>query len=144
MSETYLEMKERHQKEVNDFPMAFAFNREQGEEALKKLNAKADECISILGMGDIIRKSDVPKYRDMCDRHYNELKEAMKDKTFAEDAFLYEMNNHEYAINWDGDADVLECFGFSSLRELDDVGLGQAYSNAKRAHFKHFEELGVI
>ena len=39
MGETYLEMKERHQKEVNDFPMAFAFNKEQLESALQKIGS---------------------------------------------------------------------------------------------------------
>jgi hypothetical protein len=28
-----------------------------------------------------------------------------------ESAFLYEMNNHEYAINWQADWDVCSCFG---------------------------------
>lgn len=144
MGETYLEMKERHQKEVNEFPMAFAFNKEQLESALQKLGATIDECVTIHNIGDIIKKSDVPKYYEMCERHHKELVEAMKNKDFAEKAFRYEMDNHEYAINWDGDADILECFGYTSMQEVKALGLEDAYINAKRAHMKYFEELGVI
>lgn len=37
LAKNYLELKERQQKEINEFPMAFAFNEEQLQEALKKL-----------------------------------------------------------------------------------------------------------
>lgn len=37
LAKAYLDLKERHQKEINEFPMAFAFNEEQLQEALKKL-----------------------------------------------------------------------------------------------------------
>ena len=144
MSETYLEMKERHQKEVNEFPIAFAFDNKQLSEAMKKLNATPDECVTIHGIGDIIKKTDVPKYYEMSERHHKELAEAMKDKDFAEKAFRYEMNNHEYAINWDGDADILDCFGYESIQDVKEHGLMDAYLNAKRTHMKHFEELGII
>ena len=52
--------------------------------------------------------------------------EALKDEEFAEAAFLYEMDNHEYAINWSGDADVLACFNIDE-KELINMGLGDAY-----------------
>ena len=79
----------------------------------------------------------------MFKRHNEELHEALKDEEFAEAAFLYEMNNHEYAINWDGDDDVLDCFGltFDKLKELN---LVNAYSRARKAHYKQMEECGVI
>ena len=34
-----------------------------------------------------------------------------KNKTFARSAISYEMRNHEYGINWEGDYDVCSCFG---------------------------------
>ena len=144
MSETYSEMKRRHQNEINEFPMAFAFNNEQLREALEKLNATLEECVTILSIGDIIKKSDVPKYREMCKRQRNELAEAMKDKDFAENAFRYEMDNHEYALNWSGDADILPCFGYKTMQEVKDLGLEDAYIKAKKSHMKFFEELGLI
>lgn len=39
-------------------------------------------------------------------------REEMKDDfNFHVGAFMYEMANHEYAINWQGNWDVLSCFG---------------------------------
>ena len=57
-----------------------------------------------------MKKSDVPEFKNMLIRNTMQLHTAMKDEDFAEAAFLYEMDNHEYAINWDGDEDVMSCF----------------------------------
>lgn len=35
----------------------------------------------------------------------------LTDYDFLKSAFVYEMANHEYAINWQGNWDVLRCFG---------------------------------
>ena len=35
---SYVEMKERHQKEVNEFPMKFAFSDEQLKKAMEDFN----------------------------------------------------------------------------------------------------------
>ena len=37
--------------------------------------------------------------------------ESEKSFDYMKDAFLKEMYNHEYSINWDGDVDVLSAFG---------------------------------
>ena len=140
----YAEMLRRHQKEINDFPMAFAFSDRQLEEALKKLGATIDEVTTLPGNCAIFRKVDVPAWCDLCKRQSNELKEAMKNDEFAETAFRYEMDNHEYAINWEGDSDVLACFGYSSMDELKADGLLPAYRRAHHAHMQYMMKLGVI
>ena len=76
---------------------------------------------------------------EMFNRHHAELDEAMNDEEFAYEAFLYEMDNHEYAINWDGDEEVLSCFGFSE-EELKERNLVGAYNRARSAHMKKAEE----
>lgn len=76
-------------------------------------------------------------------RHTSEIKEAMKDPDFAEPAFRYEMDNHEYAINWDGDDDVLGCFNLE-YEDLQKMNLVDAYRRARNGHMKHMEKLGVI
>lgn len=140
----YAEMLRRHQKEINDFPMAFAFSNRQLEEALKKLGATIDEVTTLSGSCAIVKKSDIPEWYALYERHSNELKEAMKKAEFAEEAFLYEMNNHEYAINWEGDSDVLACFGYSSMEELKADGLLPTYSKARSEHMAYMMEIGVI
>lgn len=79
--------------------------------------------------------------------HLTELYEAFKaindplrDYEHAKDAFKYEMRNHEYAINWQGDYDVIGCFAKVSYRgdgtEIDQTGwsdeIKRAYCDARR------------
>lgn len=41
---------------------------------------------------------------------------------YWKNAFLHEMFNHEYGINWQGDFDVCSCFGnCSSVEDIDDI-----------------------
>lgn len=143
MRKTYLDLQEKHRKEISDFPIAYAFNDQQLKEALEKLNATKDECVTIFGHGDIVKKENAPKFLAMLKRHTKETQEKMKDPEFAEAAFLYEMDNHEYAINWDGDADVLACFGmnYDDLAEMDLEG---AYRRARNQHMKNAEEWEMI
>ena len=141
----YLELKKRHEKEVGDFPIAYAFNDKQLEEALEKLGAEtADECVTVFGHGDIVRRQDARRLVKMLERHDEEIKEKLiSDIEFAEAAFLYEMDNHEYAINLSADEDVLAAFGigFNFIRKH---GLQMAYDSARNKHFKHMEDWGVI
>ena len=137
--QAYVELIEKHREELNAFPVAYAFNKKQLEEALVKLGAKKEECVTVFEHGDIMKKEDAPKFLAMLKRHTDEVKAAMRDEDFAEGAFLYEMDNHEYAINWDGDDDVLRCFGMD-FDDLEELGLMGAYRRARNAHMKHAEE----
>lgn len=142
--QAYLDLQEKHRQEINNFPIAYAFSEQQLKEALEKLGVgSVKECVTIFGHGDIVKKENAKPFVDMLKRHTKEVKEALKDKEFAEAAFLYEMDNHEYAINWDGDADVLSCFGID-FNELKEMGLEDAYRRARNAHMKHAEEWDMI
>lgn len=138
----YLDLKQRHQKEVEDFPIAYAFNGKQLKEAIEKLGATKHE-VTTLGYGTVIKRSDIPAFEELLEDHRHELKLAMEDKEFAYEAFLYEMDNHEYAINWSGDDDVLECFNLI-YDELDGLGLKEVYQRAARQHMKHAREWEMI
>lgn len=128
-TQKYVELRDRQMKELNEFPIAYAFDEKQLQEALEKLGATKEECVTIFGHGDIVKK---------------EVQEALlADKDFAVEAFLYEMDNHEYAINYDGDGDVLECFGMDE-EELVMLGLDDAYMVARKRHFDHMREWGVF
>lgn len=142
-AQAYLELIEKQRKELEEFPIAYAFSDKQLEEALVKLGAKKEECVTVAGHGDIMKKTDVPAFFDMMKRHREELHEAIKDEEFAEAAFLYEMDNHEYAINWDGDADVLACFNLSE-DDLVEMNLERAYLRARNKHMQHAREWEMI
>lgn len=140
----YLDLKKEHQKEFEEFPIAYAFNEKQLEEALEKLGGTKEECVSVFGHGDIVKCTDVRALIDLLDRQNEEMKQRLKDDPdFAEAAFLYEMDNHEYAINWSADEDVLDCFNitFDDIREM---GLQIAYDRARNKHMKHAEDWGMI
>lgn len=140
----YLELKKQHQKEFDEFPIAYAFNDKQLEEALTKLNATKEECITVFGHGDIVKRTDAKTLIALLDRQDKEMKQHLKDDPeFAEAAFEYEMDNHEYAINWTADEDVLAAFNidFEFIRKH---GLQMAYDSARNKHLKHAEEWGMI
>ena len=140
----YLDMKKKHEKELSDFPIAYAFNEKQLEEALEKLGATKEECVTVFGHGDIVKRENAKPLIAMMERHVDELKRKLReDVEFAEAAFLYEMDNHEYAINWSADDDVLDCFciNWEFIREH---GLQMAYNSARNKHMKHAEEWGMI
>ena len=97
----YLDLKKQHEKELSEFPIAYAFNDEQLEEALEKLGATKEECVTVFGHGDIVKRENAKPFVKMLERHTKEIKQKLIDDVeFAEAAFLYEMDNHEYAINW--------------------------------------------
>ena len=144
-TQAYQDIKDRQQKELNEFPIAYAFNEKQLKEALAKLGATREECVTVFGHGDIVKKEDAPKFIAMLKRHTQEVRDALvADVDFAIAAFLYEMNNHEYCINYDGDGDVLGCFGLE-WEDLDKLGLETAYRIARKEHMRiAHEEWEVI
>ena len=74
------------------------------------------------------------------DQH-KETMDTLKDKEFALAAFLYEMDNHEHAINYDGDGNVLGCFGLEA-DNLEKMGLETIYQLARKKHFDRMREWG--
>lgn len=143
-TQEYLDLQEKHREELNAFPIAYAFNDEQLKEALEKLGATKEECVTVFGHGDIVKRTDAKRFIEMLTRHTNEVKDRLKsDPDFALAAFLYEMDNHEYAINWSGDEDVLSCFAIT-WDDIEDWGLQLAWTTARRKHMERAEEWGMI
>lgn len=104
----YRELKARHEKMMNEFPMFFAFSNKQFEEGMAKLGLNPDETDKIYklgGTGGFYRKSDSDKLKEMFATFDREMKEAIAaDETgegFIYDMFNYELANHEYCITWD-------------------------------------------
>lgn len=118
MAETYLEFKARRQKEINDFPMAFAFNQKQFVEGMAKLGLGPDDTDKVLSIsgGVFILKTDSKRFTEMFERHTKELDEAIKaddtDHGFVYQALSYELANHEYCITYDS-SDALAAVGLT-------------------------------
>lgn len=97
------------QKEVNELPLFFAFSNEQLEKHLQERNATIKDIYKLGDTGGFYLKKDAPIIRAYFGKK-DDLLDLMKDEEFAVDAFYYEMCNHEYGINWQGDWDVCNCF----------------------------------
>jgi hypothetical protein len=103
----YLKLKEKHQKEINDFPFGFAFSNEQFKDMMKKFGLKEKDTDKIysIGAGGYIRKTDSEAMHNMFKRHREEIENEIKnDKDgtgFIYEMFRYELSNHEYCVTYD-------------------------------------------
>ena len=138
---TYLELKQKHQEEVNSFPMAFAFNQKQFEEGMKKLGLKptdTDKIYGLHGTGGFFRKTDENKLNEMFDRHKEEMKNAVEsDKTgegFIYDMFNYELANHEYVVTYSVD-DTLRALGLTAEEVNNNPALLHGLQKARKTQF---------
>ena len=87
-------------------------------------------------------KKHIQLYKDLFEQN----KKAMQNFDFCKEAFLYEMYNHEYGINWSADYEVLNCFTDVSYKDestaeyLERTDFTQtqkdAYYKAKKEYFK--------
>lgn len=151
---TYQEYRQKKQEEFNALPLFFAFSDEQFKEAMEERGLTVNDTDKIyrLGLNSFYLRSDSRKILDFVNKP-DELSELMKDRDFAISAFRYEMDNHEYAINYyQGDWDVISCFTSKRLEFSDDknykdylydAGLEDLipeYQIARAAHMKAAED----
>lgn len=128
----YHEMKQRQEKEINSFPMFFAFTEKRFDEGMRKLGLDPGDTSKIYatGSGGYYRKDDAQKLHDMVSRFKTELQEAMQDEDFAFQAFDYELANHEYNYTWDH-ASTLEALGLTEEEVLSSPMLTRVLKKAK-------------
>lgn len=149
---TYKEYREARQKAFNELPIFYAFSNEQFEEEMNKRGLTINDTDKVYkcGNGGFYLKSDSDKIKAWADRE-DPIDELMKDHDFAVSAFRYEMDNHEYAINYyQGDWEVCGCFVKTKWGEdkdytdyLTEAGredLIPAYEEARRSHYKAAED----
>lgn len=138
---TYKEMKEKHQKEVNEFPMFFAFSKKNFEEGMKKLGLNptdTDKIYKFGNTGGFYCKKDAQKLHDMFAKQDKELKDAIaSDDKFIEDMFNYELSNHEYVITCDF-SDALSALGLTIEEVNKDERLKQALDRACKLQMENY------
>ena len=118
--ESYRQMQERHQKEMNSFPIAFAYSDQQFDDGMRRLGldpSETDKVVSVF-YGAFIRKEDRPALMEMFERHTREERDAFvrNEDDWAYHAFRYELANHEFSYTNDYEP-ALEACGFT-LEEL--------------------------
>ena len=91
----------------------YAFSNEQFDDGVRRAREAGYDgtfCIGPAGMFG--SKAVMDELVRLTREHRLELLKAMEDPAFAVPAFKHEMWNHEYAYNWDGFEDVMECFNY--------------------------------
>ncbi|MCP4651544.1 MAG: hypothetical protein GY853_15890 [PVC group bacterium] len=128
---TYSELKNMTQKEVDEFPLRFAFNDEQFQELLNdfgiEMSEVKDKLVSLGYGGGFMRKTDVQSFNDMAIRHEKRLEDAKKDDSFLIDAIEYELGNHEYCITYD-ETDTVDVLDL----DLEDLRVVKCFQIARK------------
>lgn len=131
----YVALKQKHQKEFNEFPLGFAFNETQFNEMMAKWNLTPDDIDKIYKLDDIVggfvRKCDYGALYEMVERHTREVEAARTENKddYLYHMFNYELANHEY--NYTGDiSDTLDALGLTT-EEIDaDERMHEAFMRA--------------
>lgn len=143
--ETYNELRERQQKEVDALPLGFAFSDKQFEEMKERLGVKDNSELYSMGVGGgFYRKVDSELIFGTFARHTQERKDRIFtpdgiDQEYLESMFYYEMCNHEFAINWDGEEEVLDVCNISK-KELKIPEVLRAWNAAKSRYYHDAEK----
>ena len=135
---TYLELKKKHQAEVNAFPMFFAFSQKQLEEGMKELGLAPSQTNQIYRFGDTggyYCKSDAPALHEMFARHEREHQEAIAADTTGDgyimEMFRCELAGHEYDYTRD-ETEALESLGLTMEKVVADPRLRHGLEKACR------------
>lgn len=122
----YAELKNKIQKEFDEFPFGFAFSNEQFERMKEELGVKEDSELLSIGAGGFIRKTDEKALDELINGKEKRMKDAIaSDPTgegFIKDMFLYELANHEYCITYDL-RDTLEALDLTINEVMEDPRL---------------------
>lgn len=118
----YEELKERHRKELNEFPLGFAFSKEQFKRMMEKwgLTENDTDKIYSIGAGGYVRRLDADAMHELIERHQHERKQAIENDVNG-DGYIYQMfrselANHEYGYTGDIE-ETLDAVGVT----LDDL-----------------------
>lgn len=130
MTNLYKELKDKQQKKVNDFPMKFAFTKEQFKEGMIELGLTENDTDKVFSIanGGFIRRTDSKAFETLFSDIQTELKNEIDRDTigdgFIADMFVYELNNHEYLYNGDL-SDTLDALNLTR----EDVAGNKALNN---------------
>ena len=124
----YLEIKEYYHKQINNFPVIFAFSKTQFDEKYNTPEFKGHKLIKT-GVGGYIRKKDKWKWLNLWSRRAQDIA-VLKDNEHALlEAIVYELGNHEYGYTYDIEP-VTETFGLNESH----------HDLLKRAIAQYFQE----
>ena len=128
----YRALRAKQQKEVNEFPILFAFSKKQLLKELKKRKAAKKDLIGVTRGGYILKK-DRDAYVSMMLRHKDEVLKALDDPDCLYDMFRSEMEDHGFFIGYNLDDALQDCP--VSIKEMSKNPLMQeTLKKAEEAH----------
>jgi hypothetical protein len=117
------------QERFNNLPIIFAFSKKQFAEGCESIGVTDPKTeLSDIGGGGFIKRTDLNLLRDVCDANEKERNEFLSDMNNLEEAFRYELGNHEYCITYN-DVETWEAVGLDPETATKEQ-LG-AYSEAR-------------
>jgi hypothetical protein len=138
----YSELKSKHEKEFNEFPMFFAFSNEQFEEGMVKFGLTKFDINQIYKFGDTggyYLRTDGERLHEMLTRHDKEMQDAVDADVTGEgfifDMFNYELSNHEYSYTHDT-SDTLDALGLTPEDIEKDQRLQHGLKLAKKRQYE--------
>lgn len=155
---TLKELKDTHQKDVNEFPFIFVFafsDKEFIEKMSEEIKKRKPQCTGIttmegiakhvasIGAGGYVFKEDASSMREMFERHKAERKQFNKTEKNLVAMILYEMNNHEYGYTRDK-YDTLMALGKTERDLKTDERFAKAWKKAEKKCFCAFDECNVV
>lgn len=139
---TYKQLKDKHQKEMDAFPLGAAFGNDQFEKMMQGWGLTVDDTDKIcsIGGGCFIRKSDKEAFFIMLKRFKDETDAAIAADTtgdgFIYDMFYYELANHEYCITYELD-ETLDALDLTAEQVNADKRLLHGLQKAEKAYLKN-------
>ena len=131
----YLQEKKKTEEIINSFYTNygfFAFNKDQLDEGLKKLNCKKSELASI-GGGGFMLKTKIPEYMQAWEDFDNVEKQRLLNDDYLFEALVYELSNHEFCCNQDPEP-TLSALGVD-IEWIDANWKQDVFKRAKREYF---------
>lgn len=133
----YNEMKERHQKLIDELPLKFAFSDEQFEKAMIELGLTKKDTDKVVGIGG--GGFCLPETADKLIEYYKQFEKeeakAFKDDDFLRSAFEYELANHEYIITYELE-DTLRALNISKK----EYNKNERYKKIMKEAIKNYEK----
>lgn len=136
----YTEISGEIQRRYNEFPMKFAFSKEQLQEGLAALGVSGVDDVVSIGGGGFIRLTDVDAFKQMTEECAN-LKDhyIQTDDEFVLSMFEYELANHEYCITYSYE-DTLAACGMSNDDIEKDQRLAKLLDQATKMYLTQYED----
>lgn len=136
----YLELKVKHKKEINEFPMFFPLTKEDFNKGMISMGLTPEDLDKVCyfengGFLTVLKKDAKQSFSDMLKRHSEEMKSNMYDEKigdkFIYEMFLYELKNNEYGYTGEV-GNTLDSLGFTIEDINNDDRLKKGLDKAKK------------